>query len=213
MAFLQISKIASMRPCRSFGGYLQKNPDFFCNEICFRSSNIWKRETGGDKVDRDNIAKLYEAHFMRVFSYCMTLSGDRMLSEEITQEAFFRAFMKREDYHGGSSEVTWLCTIARNIFIDKKRRSGRLESLDDMSEEIADDSAGPEQTVADRDQSYRIHKLLQELEEPYREVFELRVFGELGFKEIGQRLSKTESWARVTYHRAKLKLQERMADQ
>jgi RNA polymerase sigma-70 factor (ECF subfamily) len=160
-------------------------------------------------VDREDVGKLYEAHFMRVFSYCMTLSGDRMLSEEITQETFFRAFMKRENYRGGSSEVTWLCTIARNIYIDEKRRSGRMDSLEDMTEEIADSSGGVEQTVADRDSSYRIHTALQELEEPYREVFELRVFGELGFREIGQKLGKTESWARVTYHRAKLKLQER----
>ena len=121
-------------------------------------------------MDREDVGKLYEAHFMRVFSYCMTLSGDRMLSEEITQETFFRAFMKRENYRGGSSEVTWLCTIARNIYIDEKRRSGRMDSLEDMTEEIADSSGGVEQTVADRDSSYRIHTALQELEEPYREV-------------------------------------------
>ena len=161
-------------------------------------------------MDREDVAKLYEAHFMRVFSYCMTLSGDRMLSEEITQETFFRAFMKREQYRGESSEVTWLCTIAKNIYIDEKRRSGRTDSLEDIPAEITDNSMGIEQTVADRDSSYRIHKALQELEEPYREAFELRVFGELSFKEIGQKLGKTESWARVTYHRAKLKIQERM---
>ena len=51
---------------------------------------------------------------------------------------------------------------------------------------------------------------LHALEEPYREVFELRVFGELSFREIGMIFSKTENWARVTYHRARLKLQERM---
>ena len=136
-----------------------------------------------------------------------------MLAEEITQETFFRAFMKRESYRGESSEITWLCSIARNIFIDEKRRSNRLDSYDELPEDIADTSKGVEQTVADRDSSYRIHIALHELEEPYREVFELRVFGELSFKEIGQQFSKTENWARVTYHRAKLKLQERMDTQ
>jgi RNA polymerase sigma-70 factor (ECF subfamily) len=62
----------------------------------------------------------------------------------------------------------------------------------------------------DRDSSFRIHMALHALEEPYREVFELRIFGELSFKEIGLIFSKTENWARVTYHRARLKLQERM---
>jgi RNA polymerase sigma-70 factor (ECF subfamily) len=67
-----------------------------------------------------------------------------------------------------------------------------------------------EQKAQDRDTSFRIHLALHALEEPYREVFELRVFGELSFREIGMIFGKTENWARVTYHRAKLKLQERM---
>ena len=69
---------------------------------------------------------------------------------------------------------------------------------------------GVEQSVADRDSSLRVHIALHALEEPYREVFELRVFGELSFRDIGMIFSKTENWARVTYHRARLKLQERM---
>lgn len=164
-------------------------------------------------MDRDDVGKLYEANYMRVFSYCMTLSGDRMLSEEITQETFFRAFVKREKYRGESSEITWLCTIARNIFIDEKRRRGRADSLEDIPGEIEDISAGLEKAVEDRDSSYRIHMALRELEEPYREVFELRVFGELSFSDIGHKMHRTESWARVTYHRARLKLQERMGIQ
>ena len=67
-----------------------------------------------------------------------------------------------------------------------------------------------EREMEDHDASYRIHLALNELEEPYRKVFELRIFGELSFREIGSICEKTENWARVTYHRAKLKLQERM---
>ncbi len=161
-------------------------------------------------MDREGIGKLYEAHYMRVFSYCMTLSGDRMLAEEITQETFFKAFKKREDYRGESDEVTWLCAIAKNIFVDEKRRSSKTDSLDEIPEEIPDQAEGIEKIAADRDSSFRIHLALHALEEPYREVFELRVFGELSFKEIGLIFTKTENWARVTYHRARLRLQERM---
>ena len=57
-----------------------------------------------------------------------------------------------------------------------------------------------------------IHKTLHSMEEPYREVFELRVFGELSFLQISQIFGKTESWARVTYHRARLKIQERLGE-
>ena len=54
-----------------------------------------------------------------------------------------------------------------------------------------------------KDLSFHIHKILHSLDEPYKEVFSLRTFGELSFKEIANLFSKTESWARVTYHRAK----------
>ena len=51
------------------------------------------------------------------------------------------------------------------------------------------------------------------MEEPYKEVFQLRVFGELSFKEIGSIFGKTETWARVTYHRARMQIKERMEEQ
>ena len=76
--------------------------------------------------------------------------------------------------------------------------------------ELSDTGGDPSAAVADADASFRIHLVLHELEEPYKEVFELRCFGELSFKQIGTIFKKTESWARVTYHRAKLKIQERM---
>jgi RNA polymerase sigma-70 factor (ECF subfamily) len=44
------------------------------------------------------------------------------------------------------------------------------------------------------------------MDEPYKEVFSLRVFGELPFAQIAELFGKTESWARVTYHRAKSKI-------
>ena len=103
--------------------------------------------------------------------------------------------------------MTWLCAIAKNYWLDEKRRGKRTEA---MPEEMTDLGSGPEQAAVDRDSSFRIHMALHQLEEPYREVFELRVFGELSFREIGMIFSKTENWARVTYHRARLKLQERM---
>lgn len=156
---------------------------------------------------RDKNEKLYEAYYMRVFSYAMTLSGDRTEAEEITQETFFRAFSKRSGFRGEADEATWLCAIAKNYFLDEKRRQGRNEEI---PEDIEDTEKGVEQKNVDRDTSFRIHMLLHSLEEPYREVFELRVFGELSFREVGMIFGKTENWARVTYHRARLKLQERM---
>ena len=53
-----------------------------------------------------------------------------------------------------------------------------------------------------------IQNLLKTLEEPYREVFSARVFGDLSFKQIATLFGRTETWARVTYHRAKLRIKE-----
>ena len=153
--------------------------------------------------------KLYEAYYMRVFSFAMTLAGDRTQAEEITQETFFRAFSKQSGFREESDEATWLCAIARNLFLDEKRRQSRNEPMPD---EAADTGKGIEQSAVDRDTSFRIHLALHALEEPYREVFELRIFGELSFREVGMIFGKTENWARVTYHRARLKLQERMEE-
>ena len=161
-------------------------------------------------MNNEACEKLYEAYYMRVFSYVMTLAGDRHLAEEITQETFFRAFAKLNSFRGESDEVTWLCAIAKNLFNDEKRRQGRDGA---MPEEAASREKGVEQTAVERDASFRVHLALHALEEPYREVFELRVFGELSFQQIGRIFQKTESWARVTFHRARLKLKERMGEE
>ena len=161
-------------------------------------------------MDREQTEKLYEAHYMRVFSYAMTLSGDRSMAEEITQETFYRAFAKSGEFRKESDEVTWLCAIAKNYFYDERRRQNKTEQI---PEEVPDTGKGIEQAAADRDSSFRIHVALHTLEEPFREIFELRVFGELSFRDIGTIFGKTENWARVTYHRARLKLQERMEAQ
>ena len=158
-------------------------------------------------MTQETYAQMYEACYMRVFSYAMTLSGDRSSAEEITQETFFRAFSKQREFRGESDEVTWLCAIAKNLFADQKRREARFG---DIPEEMPDPGKSVERTAVEKDSSFRIHLALHSLGEPFREVFERRVFGELSFSEIGKIFGKTENWARVTCHRARIRLQERM---
>lgn len=160
-------------------------------------------------TDTETSRKLYETYYMRVYSYLMSLARDKNLAEEITQECFYRALTAREPFRGDSDAFTWLCAIAKNLYYDEMRRHAR-QSDAVISEEMPDNGAGPAELAADRDDSFRIHMILHELEEPYKEVFELRCFGELSFRQIGTIFGKTENWARVTYHRARLKIQERM---
>lgn len=154
----------------------------------------------------ETFEKLYEAYYMRVYSYVMTLAKKRHLTEEITQETFYRAFTAKSAFRRESDEVTWLCAIARNLFYDEMRRQAKSGELPPDTD--VDSGVNIEREAEDRDAACRIHMALNELEEPYRKVFELRVFGELSFREIGGTCGKTENWARVTYHRAKLKLQK-----
>ena len=152
--------------------------------------------------------KLYETCYMQVYSYAMTLCRDGRTAEELTQEAFFKAINAptKAQFQGRSGELTWLCAIVKNLWYDRCRRQKRMTEL---PEELASDEDMAE-TVSDRELSFHIHRALHELPEPYKEVFQLRVFGELSFAQIGEIFGKTENWARVTYHRARIKIQERM---
>ena len=67
-----------------------------------------------------------------------------------------------------------------------------------------------EQNIFEKEAELHIHKVLHNMQEPYKEVFSLRVFGQLSFGEIAGLFSKTESWARVTYHRARKMIGEKL---
>lgn len=152
--------------------------------------------------------KMYNSYYMQVYSYTITLTKNPEQAEEITQHTFFKALSTKSRFLGRSDELTWLCSIAKNLYYDEMRRSQRLTGEEETTHIPSDTDL--EQTVADADMAFRIHLILHKLEEPYKEVFQLRVFGELPFAQIAAIFGKTESWARVTYHRARLKIQERM---
>ena len=63
-----------------------------------------------------------------------------------------------------------------------------------------------EHCFTDRLQALELHSIIHRLDEPYKEVFTLRVFAELKFSEIGKIFGKSENWARVTFFRAKEKI-------
>ena len=152
--------------------------------------------------------KLYQSYYLQVYSYIMTIVKNQSLAEEITQNTFFKAITAKRSFKQNSSELTWLCSIARRLAMDEFRKNQKAASLNEAS--ISDDRSSPEEHMEDQETALRIHLILHDLKEPYKEVFQLRVFGELPFSQIGYIFGKTENWARVTYYRAKLKIQERM---
>ncbi len=149
--------------------------------------------------------KIYSEYFDTVYGYVLSLCKSEALAEEITQDTFFKALKKIKTFRGDCKLSVWLCQIAKNTFYTEAKKQGR--QADYPLEELQSDIA-IEQGLINKESALQIHKLLHTLEEPYKEIFWMHTFGELPFKQIGQLFGKTESWARVTYHRAKLKIKE-----
>ncbi len=155
---------------------------------------------GRKKREPELSEKALCAEYEAVYRYALTLCRDEADAQDVTQETFLKAMKARGSFAGESSLYTWLCAIAKNAWLNRCKKRGREAPLE---WEPSPETGGVEQAVEDRDMSMAVHRALHGLDEPYKEVFSLRAFGELAFAEIGELFGKTEGWARVTYHRAK----------
>ena len=152
--------------------------------------------------------EIYEKYSTDLYSFIIILCGNEQLAKDIMQDTMLRAFTHFDQYNGNCNIKTWLCTIAKNVYFDHLRKSeSRNTSLDTAENTVVDSF---EQSLTDSDTAIRIHHLLHELDEPYREVLLLRIFAELKFSDIGSVFGKSENWAGVTYYRGKRKLIELM---
>lgn len=142
--------------------------------------------------------------------YIYSLSGDRHIAEDITAETFMKAIKSIEKFKGNCDIRVWLCQIAKNCYFSFLRKKKKTVHLDELSEQK--DNFNFEQIISSTEESMEIHEILHNLDEPYKEVFSLRVFGELSFKQIACLFGKSDNWACVTYHRARNKIKERMED-
>ena len=158
-------------------------------------------EEGGREMP--DFEAVYRAHFADVYRYALALSRDAQTAEEVTQETFVRALTAIDSFRGQCQLRVWLCQIARNQYVSLCRERRHFT---DRADEAGDSSI--EEGFADHDTARHLHRLLHQLPEPYKEVFSLRTFGELPFAQIGELFGKSESWARVTYFRARQKLKE-----
>ena len=156
--------------------------------------------------------KVYKAYFNDVFLYIKQLSGNADLAEEMTSETFFKAMQAIDTFRGDCDIRVWLCQIAKNTYFSYLKKRDRLTEIDDFEALDAQISLNLEESMIVQDKAMSVHVHLHNLPEPYKEVFRLRVFGELNFKQIGSLFSKTENWACVTFYRAKNKIMEQMED-
>ncbi len=131
------------------------------------------------------------------------MSADEAMAEELLQETFYRALVHIDRFEGRCSIYTWLCQIGKNAWLKELRRRKKYRKTETT------DFAGTEsleENVIDKELSLRIRTELMRLDEPYRDVFIMHALGDVKLKEIAVLYGKSESWARVTYFRAKQKI-------
>ena len=155
-----------------------------------------------------DIEKIYEEYYETVNKYLFCLTHNNDISEELTQETFYKAVKKIDTYNGDCKISVWLCQIAKNLWYDECRKKQKIintEENDLLNVQALDTIE--EQVIANDEKIY-LYKKMQTLDDKTREVMYLRITGELSFKEIGIILNRTENWARVTFYRGKNQLKE-----
>lgn len=151
----------------------------------------------------EDYQEIYSLYFQDVYKYVLALSRDPSLAEEITQEAFFKTLKSLDSFQGQCKLYVWLCQIAKNTYLSYLKKHKEPEEEETLTSSL-------EEMMLDKESAFLIHQALHNLPEPYKEVFSLRVLGELSFRQIGLLFGKTENWARVTYHRARLTIKEEL---
>jgi len=153
---------------------------------------------------------VYNRYFKDIYFFIYSMSMDKHIAEDITSETFIKAIKSIDTFKGNCDIKAWLFQIAKNTYYSYIRKHKNLVVQDSLPEK--EDGFDMENSVVASEQSMKIHEILHNLPEPYKEVFSLRVFGELSFKQISSLFGKSENWACVTYHRARNKIREEMRD-
>ena len=152
----------------------------------------------------DEMNAIYQQHAQTVYKFLLSQTRDPGLAEELTQETFYQAVRSIGRFDGSCKVSVWLCQIAKHLWYQQLRKQKREVPLSEEGVDVPLPSA--EEETLDRAGRLDLLRQVHGLPEPYREVVYLRAFGGLSFREIGDVLGKTETWARVTCYRGKEKL-------
>ena len=157
------------------------------------------------------IGEIYKDNSKIVYGFLLSYTKDPSLSEELTQETFLRAIRSIHKYNGECKISVWLCQIAKHLLYQEWEKRGKTKNVS-FDENIAISSNSTETLVISNKNKKNIYKIIQSLDNPYKEFMYLRLTGDLSFREIGEILGKSENWARVTFYRGKSKIIRRLED-
>lgn len=153
------------------------------------------------------IEKIYKEYYPIVYKYLMCLTNNSDIAEELTQETFYKMIKKINTFRGDSKISVWLCEIAKNLWYDELRKKKRIIIECEENEQIPSNQNVEEEFIK-KEESEKIIEKIDEMDEFTKRVIYLRLNSEVSFKEIGDILGKTETWARVTFYRGKQKIKE-----
>jgi len=151
---------------------------------------------------------LYQQNRDFIYKYLMKMGRDPSLAEELTQETFFRAYINYSSLRDPNKAPVWLCQIAKHTYFAWYNAQKKTAHITPPRTPCV--ASDPEESFVRKEDLQRTLTCLQELDAPYREVFMLYVLGGLTLKDISNAFGKSESWARVTFYRAKQKILEKM---
>ena len=165
-----------------------------------------------DDTAAESFGDLYERNFDRVYAYVQSMLRDRAAAEDVTSQAFERAYRKRRGYRPGrGSAEAWLFGIARNAALDELRRRKRHARMatepEDLEGRPADDVA---ETALRRE---TVRSALEQLEPRDRELVSLKYMAGLGNTEIAKVVGISESNVSTRLNRTMTKLREVCHDQ
>lgn len=152
------------------------------------------------------IEKIYNEYYPIVYKYLCCITHNPDISEELTQETFYKMIKNIDSFRGNSKLSSWLCEIAKNLWYDELRKRKRKMTIAENFE--GKSSENMEENLIHKEEVSIVYHKINSLEEETKRVMYLRINANMSFKEIGQVLGKTETWARVTFYRGKKKIKE-----
>lgn len=150
----------------------------------------------------DSMEEIYRNHAKMVYGFLLTRVRDADAAEELTQETFYRAVKQIKNFKEESSVSSWLCGIAKNVWLEYVKKQKKQQDTDDAGRTKESHNSVEESHMAMWD-TVRVLKVLHNLKEPVRETMYLRLISNLSFKQIAEIMGKSENWARVTFYRGK----------
>ena len=159
---------------------------------------------------------MYMEYANTVKHFLISLCGNFDLAEDLTQKTFYQAYKSAHRYNGNYKISVWLCQIAKHLYFDylKKEKHKTTVGIEHLeSFEAINNQRNLEDTYLIKEETKKLLSALRQVKLPYGQVFWLRAYEEMSFKEIGEIFDKSENWARVNYFRAKTKIRKVIEDE